>query len=138
MIGFIDTLFIQFGTAGNTALSLFYTLSVHHYTCTRVLNFTSRILATDFDTVVVAVCNFKTHMKPSFHSLIHFLPLFCNCQFRRLNSIQFLSSQAHILAGSRLETRLSSILLCAAEHFFVTTLHGPRRKQPLLLRSHVY
>jgi hypothetical protein len=44
-------------------------------------------------------------MKFLFHSLIYFLPLFCNCQFRSLDSIQFLSSQAHIPAGWRLETR---------------------------------
>jgi hypothetical protein len=50
-------------------------------------------------------------MKSSFHSLIPFLSLFCNCQFRRLNSIQFLYSQAHIPAGWRLETRLDSMLL---------------------------
>jgi hypothetical protein len=47
-------------------------------------------------------------MKSSFHSLIPFLPLFCNCQFRRLDSTQFNSSalKLHILAGWRLETRL--------------------------------
>jgi hypothetical protein len=43
-------------------------------------------------------------MKSSFHSLIPFLPLFCNCQFPKLDSIQFLCSQAHILAGWHLET----------------------------------
>jgi hypothetical protein len=49
-------------------------------------------------------------MNSSFHSLIPFLLLFCNCQFRRLNSIQF---QAHILAGWLLETQLFvSWLLC--------------------------
>jgi hypothetical protein len=46
-------------------------------------------------------------MKSSFHSLIPFLPLFCNCQFGRLDWIQFLCSEAHILAGWRLETRLT-------------------------------
>jgi hypothetical protein len=42
----------------------------------------------------------------SFHSLITFLPLLCNCQFRRLDSIQFLCFQGHILAGWRLETQV--------------------------------
>jgi hypothetical protein len=42
-------------------------------------------------------------MKSSYHSLIPSLPLFCSCQFRRLGSIQFLYSQAHILAGWRLK-----------------------------------
>jgi hypothetical protein len=41
-------------------------------------------------------------MKSSFQSPIPFLPLFCNCQFRRLDSIP------HIPAGWRLETRLFS------------------------------
>jgi hypothetical protein len=48
-------------------------------------------------------------MKSSCHSLIPFLPLFCNCQFRRLDSIQFLCSQAHILAGWSLETPLFTL-----------------------------
>jgi hypothetical protein len=77
-------------------------------------------------------------MKSSFHRLIPFLPLFCNCQFRRLDCIQFLCSHAHILADWRLETRLDSTRLCsillyAAEHFFITTLHGTRGKRRLLL-----
>jgi hypothetical protein len=45
-------------------------------------------------------------MESSFHSLTPFLPLVCNCQFRRLDWIQFLCSQAHIPAGWRPETRL--------------------------------
>jgi hypothetical protein len=51
-------------------------------------------------------CSFKSHMKFSFHSLIPFLLLFCTCQHRRLDSVQFLCDQAHIPAGWRLETRL--------------------------------
>jgi hypothetical protein len=35
---------------------------------------------------------------------ITLLPLFRNCQFRRLDRIQFLCSRVHILAGWRLET----------------------------------
>jgi hypothetical protein len=42
-------------------------------------------------------------MKSSLYCLIPFLPLFCNCKFRRLDSVQFLCSQV----GSRLETLLT-------------------------------
>jgi hypothetical protein len=73
-------------------------------------DFTGRILATD---LWWSHSNFKSHMKSSFHSLIPFLRLFCICQFRRLDSIHLLCSQARILAGWRLETRLDycSLLL---------------------------
>jgi hypothetical protein len=72
-------------------------------------------------------------MKSSFHNLIPFLPLFCNCQFRRLESIQFLYYQNYILSGWRLKTRVYSItadsnnLLCP----YITPHHGPRRKHSL-------
>jgi hypothetical protein len=45
-------------------------------------------------------------MKSSFHSLIHFLPLFCSFQCRRLCSIQFLCTQAHTPKYWRPKTRL--------------------------------
>jgi hypothetical protein len=100
-----------------------------HFTvhrCTRTLEFsvfTSRILTTDLSQ---SYCRVKSHMKASFHRLIHFLPLFCNWQFRRLDSIQFLSSQAHIPAGWRLETRLPSLnslnWTLLYNHFAPTTL----------------
>jgi hypothetical protein len=67
-------------------------------------------------------------MKYSFHSLTPSLELFCNCQFLRLDTIQFLCSQVHILAGWRLETRLifpNSIFLY--NHFARTT----QKTQPL-------
>jgi hypothetical protein len=73
-------------------------------------------------------------MKSSFHSLTHFLSLFCSRQFRRLDSLQFLCSQAHIPAGWL--SKLDSILDCCsvlARVFslcrFITTRHGPHRKQ---------
>jgi hypothetical protein len=49
------------------------------FTVTHALGFsvfTSRILATDLQQ---SHCHFKSHMKSYFHSLIPFLPLFCNC-----------------------------------------------------------
>jgi hypothetical protein len=111
-----------------SAIAVLHTfqLSVTHALGFPVL--TSRILATDFEQ---SHCRFKSQMKSSCHSPITFLLLFCRCQFRRLDSIQILCSQAHILAGWRLETRLYSILFSAAEHFFITTLHGSRRKHNL-------
>jgi hypothetical protein len=71
-------------------------------------------------------------MKSSFHSLISLLSLFCTCQFRRLDSIQFHCSKAHILACWRLETRLFT-LCCSNGFFFITTLTGLHGKQHLLL-----
>jgi hypothetical protein len=75
------------------------------FTVTHALGFsvfTSRIQATD---LLKSHCNFKSFMQSYFHRLIPFLPLFCNWQFRRLDSIQFLCFQAHILAGWGLEAR---------------------------------
>jgi hypothetical protein len=95
-------------------------------------------------------------MKSSFHNLIHFFPLVCNC---RLSSIQSQShfatdsqsvlvsspvwgswpdmyswlkvtvvcSQAHIPASRRLETRLFS-----TELFFIATSHRPHREHSVL------
>jgi hypothetical protein len=63
-------------------------------------------------------------MKSYFHSLFPFLPLFCNCPFRRLDSIQFLCSQTHIPAGWRPETRLftsdSATILSGSESYVTT------------------
>jgi hypothetical protein len=49
-------------------------------------------------------------MESSFHSLTPSLPLFCNCQFWRLDWTQF---QAHIAAGWRPETRLFTSNYCS-------------------------
>jgi hypothetical protein len=101
-------------------------------------------------------------MKSSCHGLIPFLPLFCNYQFRRLDSVQFLCSQANIPAGWSLQTRLispnhiswqtgipkldsvpipllpssysgklasrNSTHFLSTKLYFITTLHGSRRK----------
>jgi hypothetical protein len=45
--------------------------------------FTSHILATD---LLQFHDHFKSHMKSSLRRLIPFLPLFCSCEFRRLES----------------------------------------------------
>jgi hypothetical protein len=85
MIGFIDTLCIQLGTTSNTALSVSQSSLVVSWQQSH--------------------CHLKSHTKSSFRNLIAFLPLFCSCQFRRLDSIQF---QDHIPAGWLLETLLDS------------------------------
>jgi hypothetical protein len=128
MIGFIDTLHTVIGTTGNySATADIHTLQ---FTVTHALGFsvfTSRILATDLSQ---SHCYFKSPMKSSFHSLIPFLLLFCNCQFRRLNSIQSLCSYPGRLA-SRNSTLHFLLLFYTAEHSFITTLHGPWRKHSL-------
>jgi hypothetical protein len=54
-------------------------------------------------------------MKSSLHSLIPFFPFFYKCQFRRLDSAQFLCSQAHIPAAG--VSKLDSVqLLCSQAH----------------------
>jgi hypothetical protein len=71
MIGFIDTLYTPLGTTGNySALAIPHTLQ---FTVTHTLGFsvfTSRILATDFNIVVIPA----SHKKSSMQSQIPFLP----------------------------------------------------------------
>jgi hypothetical protein len=67
-------------------------------------------------------------MKYSLYSLIPFLPSFCSSQFQRLNSIQFLCSEAHILPGWHLETQLTLLnWTLLYNHFAWTT----QKTQPL-------
>jgi hypothetical protein len=104
MIGFIDTLYTVLGTTGNySAIADLHTLQ---FTVTHALEFsvfTSRILATD-----LSVCHFKSHMKSSLHRVIPFLQLFCNCQFRRFDSIQFLCPK--LISWQASVSKLDSIL----------------------------
>jgi hypothetical protein len=62
-------------------------------------------------------------MNTSLRRLIPFLPLFCNCQ---LNSIPLLRSSCPGRLAFRNSTQFPS-----TEFFFITTLHGPRRKRNL-------
>jgi hypothetical protein len=121
MIGFIDTLYTTLGTRGNyNAISGLHT---SRFTVTHALGFsvfTSRILSTD---LLQYHCNFKSHTKSSFHSLIPFLPLFCNCQ---LSSVPLLPSSYPAWLASRNSTQFFS-----TEIFFITILHGSRRKHSL-------
>jgi hypothetical protein len=68
-------------------------------------DFTRLIQATD-----LSHWHLKSHMKPSFHGLTPFLSLFCNCQLRRLESIQCLCSYSGRLA-SRNSTLQSTQLI---------------------------
>jgi hypothetical protein len=126
-IGWLDLLtpyrVTQFGTAGNTELSLFYRLyssPLHtHYDSQSSLVVSWQRIYKPFH------CHFKSHLKSSLRRQIHFLSLFCNCQFRSLDSILFPSSYPGSLA-SRNSTQFFSI-----ELFFITTLHVSRRKHRL-------
>jgi hypothetical protein len=75
--------FTRFGTTGNySAIAILHTF---HLTVAHALGFsvfTSRILATDLSQ---SHCNFKSHMKCSWHSLIPFLPFLLS--HRRLPAI---------------------------------------------------
>jgi hypothetical protein len=84
--------------------------------------FTSRILATDFIRVSLSL---QTTTKFSFHSLLPLLSLFCNCQFRRLDSFQFLCSQ--VISRQVGVSKLDSIqLIFLYNHIARTT----RKTQP--------
>jgi hypothetical protein len=123
MIGFIDTLYTPLNYRQYSAIADLHAL---HFTVTHALGFsvfTSRILTTD---LYQSHCHFKSHMEPSFHSLIPFSPLFCNCQFRRLNSIPLLPSSYPGRLASRNSTQFFTI-----EFFSITTLHRSRRKRSL-------
>jgi hypothetical protein len=99
MIGFIGTLHIH-----TTRDYRQYSAIAILHTVAQALGFsvfTSRILATDLPQ---SHCHFRSHMKSSFHSLIHFLPLFCICQ---LNSIPVLPGSSRQAGVSKLDsTRL--------------------------------
>jgi hypothetical protein len=82
MIGFIARYtFTQFGSTDNySSIAILHTFQLTVAQALGFSAFTSRILTMDCSQ---SHCNFKSHTKSSFHSLIPFLPLFCNCQFRR-------------------------------------------------------
>jgi hypothetical protein len=121
MIGCIDALPTKLGTTGNySAIADLHTLQ---FTVTHALGFsvfTSHILTTD---LLQSQCNFKSHMKSSFHSLIPFLPLFCNCQ---LNSIPRLPRP---YPGRLVSWHSTQFLL--TELFFIITLHWACSKHSL-------
>jgi hypothetical protein len=108
------------------------------------LVFTSRIQATDLSQSVTLNHKWSLHCAAKFP----FLPLLCDCQFQRLDSIQFLSSKVRIPAGCRLEARpffsdstitilyslvlsFSRVLLCS----FITPTHGPHEKHSCTVKG---
>jgi hypothetical protein len=120
-----------------SAIAILHTLQ---FTFTQALGFsafTSRILATDFEE---SHCHFKSHMRSSFHSLIPFLSLFCNCKFQRLDLIQFLCSQVYIPTGW-LDSSLPSIALYSAASsvsFYNPSARTTQKTQLHLLKKRVY
>jgi hypothetical protein len=107
MLDLLHLIHSQLGTTGNYSATVI--LHAFQFTTAHALGFsvlTSRILATDLSQYH---WNFKSHVKSSLHCLIPFLPLFCSCQFRRLDSIQF---RAHIQAGfPKLDSSLPNTVL---------------------------
>jgi hypothetical protein len=97
-------------------------LEVHRCTSTRILNLHKSYRGNGFGTVSLSLK--ITHEG-----------FFSECNFFLVNIldwIQLLCSEAHIMAGWLLQTRLST-LCCAVEFFFITTLNGPHGKHRLLL-----
>jgi hypothetical protein len=105
-------------------------ITIHRSTRTRVLIFTSRFLATDLSQ---SHCNFKSHMKSSCYSLIHFLPLF---------STQFNSSAPKVISWQARVSKLDSSLHSAAPSRrlcpFITPRHGSHRKHSLYCYGGVF
>jgi hypothetical protein len=139
----IDTLCTVLGITGN--YSAIPILLNSQFTATHALGFSvfiSRILATDLPQ---SHCYFKSHMKSSLHHLIPFLALIPRLPIRRLDSIQFLCSKAHILAGWRLEARPFTSLLCYSTRMRLLTVsfYNPsalttQKTQLRFLRRRVY
>jgi hypothetical protein len=113
-----------------SAIALLHTLQFTVTHAQGVSVFTSCILATDLSQ---SHCDFISHMKSSWHSLIPFLPLFCSCQFRRLDSVQILWSEAHpaMLASRNSTLRFSTRLLFSTRSRLLTvSFYNPSARAP--------
>jgi hypothetical protein len=121
MIGFINTLYIQLGTPCNySAISDLYTLQFTVTHALEFLVFTSRILATDFHTVVISVCHCSTH----------------EVFFAQSNSLLAISSQSTSTVLSR--TLPSSNSSCVKSSLYSLEADPQKTPLPLLLRRRVY
>jgi hypothetical protein len=124
MIGFINILYIH-TVRDYRRYSAITILHTFRFTVPHALGFsafTSRILATDLSQ---SHCNFNTHMKSSFLSLI-----ISDCHLQNLTQFSrllfYTPTTLHLLQLSR-------------RTLLITTLHGPHRKHRLLLsRMRVY
>jgi hypothetical protein len=92
--------FTQLGTTGNTAH-----FPVHRSTRNRFLSLHQPYPGNGF--IALSLALQITHRVLFSQPKSLSCPYSCDCQFRRLDSIQFLCSQAHIPAGWRLEARSS-------------------------------
>jgi hypothetical protein len=107
MVGFINTLFTQFGTTGNYgATAELHTLQFSVTHAPGFSFFTSHILVTD----LYASLSLQNTLKSSLYCLIHFLTLFCIYQ---LNSIPLLPSSY----PGRLANRNSTSFFCPVLYY---------------------
>jgi hypothetical protein len=118
----------QLGTTGNhSATAISHT---SQFTVTHALGFsvfTSRILATDFITVSLSL--------QITHEVFFALPNSFLAIILQL-STQFISPLPSSCPG-RLASRNSIRLGLLRMNFFITTLHGPRRKQPIIGKAYL-
>jgi hypothetical protein len=77
--------------------------SIHRHTVTKVLSLDYRILTTDLK---LSHYHFKSHTESPLRSLIPYLTLFCSCQYRRLDSVQFLCLFSNVLYSYYLSARI--------------------------------